>query len=271
MSKKEPKPKKPRKPKKNQVVENKGITGGGTDYNIYILSFNQKFLAVVVGFLIGYAAAYIYFNNSTVGMIVGLIAGYKAISIYQNKLFNDRKKELRLQFRDFLESLSNSYTVGKNAINAFESAYTDMVAEHGKDAYITQEVQLICTAYRNQGIEIKDLLTDFAQRSGIDDILSFSGVFAVSTELGGDVGKAVREARDMINDKVEIELEIQTMVTGQKNQLNILAIMPIVMSLLTRTFESDSTSTAVIAVKISALVLFVLAYWIGTKIVDIKV
>ena len=271
MSAKEPKPKKPKKPKKNQIVENKGITGDGTDYTVYILDSKQKILAVVAGFLIGYIAGYIYFDNETVGLIVGLIAGYKAISIYRNKLFNDRKKELRLQFRDLLESLSNSFTVGRTAIGAFENAYSDMIAEHGTDAYITKEVYLICTAYQN-GIEIKKLLNDFAERSGIDDIRSFAGVFEVSTDLGGNVAKTVRETRDMISDKIEIELEIQTMVTGQKNQLNVLAIMPLVMSLLTRSFSTDGGGgMLVIVVKILALGLFVFAYWMGTKIVDIKV
>ncbi|MDE6087248.1 MAG: hypothetical protein K2G25_02550, partial [Oscillospiraceae bacterium] len=161
MSKKEPKPK---KSKKNQIIENKGITGDGTDYTVYILNFKQKMLAVIAGFLVGYVAGYVYFDNSTVGLIMGLIAGYKAISIYRNKLFNDRKKELRLQFRDLLESLSNSFTVGKTASGAFENAYSDMIAEHGEDAYITKEVYLICTAYKNQGTEIKQLLNDFAER-----------------------------------------------------------------------------------------------------------
>ena len=260
------------KSKKNKVVENKGITGEGTDYNVYILSFKQKMLAVAAGFLIGYAAGYIYFNNSAVGLIVGLIAGYKAISIYRNKLFNDRKKELRLQFRDLLESLSNSFTVGRTASGAFENAYSDMIAEHGEDSYIVKEVYLICTAYKNQGIEIKSLINDFAQRSGIDDVKSFAGVYEVSTDLGGNVAKVIRETRDMISDKIEIELEIQTMVTGQKNQLNILAIMPIVMSLLTRTFNTGGAGGAlVIGVKIFALGLFIFAYYMGTKIVDIKV
>lgn len=181
------------------------------------------------------------------------------------------KKELRLQFRDLLESLSNSFTVGRTASGSFEAAYYDMVSEHGMDAYITKEVQLICMAYKNQGIEIKDLLNDFAQRSSIDDIRSFAGVFEVSTNLGGNVAKVIRETRDMISDKIEIELEIQTMVTGQKNQLNVLAIMPIVMSLLTRSFSDESGGALVIIVKIAALGLFVFAYWMGTKIVDIKV
>ena len=271
MKNKEPKPEKEKKPKKNEIVENKGITGAGTDYTVYILDTKQKLLALATGFLVGYVAAYVYFDNSTVGLIVGLLAGYKAISIYQKKLFNDRKKELRLQFRDLLESLSNSYTVGMTSARAFSAALDDMIAEHGKDSYITQEVALICSAHENQGFEISELLNDFAERSGVDDVRSFAGVFEVSANLAGDIGKVVRETRDMINDKIEIELEIQTMVTGQRNQLNILAVMPIVMALLTRSFESDSVGGAIIAIKLVALGFFVFAYWLGTKIVDIKV
>ena len=75
----------------------------------------------------------------------------------------------------------------------------------------------------------------------------------------------------MIGDKIEIELEIQTMVTGQRSQLNILAIMPIVMALLTRTFSHGETNALTIGVKLVALCMFVLAYWLGTRIVDIKV
>lgn len=267
-AKKAPKPKKEKKPK---VVENKGITGMGTDYTVYILTSRQKILAVIAGFLIGFLAGYIYYESTVIGLIAGLIVGYKAISIYQNKLFNDRKKELRLQFRDLLESLSNSFTVGRTAIGAFQSARVDMLAEHGKDAYITHETELICDAYEKRGIEIRDLLTDFARRSGLDDISSFAGVFQVSTELGGDIAKVIRETRDMISDKLETELEIQTIVTGQKNQLNVLAVMPLVMSLLTRSFGSDSGGMLVIIVKTVALGMFVFAYWLGTRITDIKV
>lgn len=268
MKQKESKPKKEKKPK---IVENHGITGIGTDYTVYVLSMRQKIVAVLAGFIIGFGASYIYFDSKILGIIVGLIAGYKAISIYRNSLFRKRHNELRLQFRDALESLSNSYTVGMTANRAFHSAYSDMVVEHGTDAYITQELQLICSTHDNQGVEIKDMLNDLAIRSGIDDVKSFAGVFDVSTNLGGDIAKVVRETRDMISDKVEIEMEIQTMVTGQKNQLNILAIMPIVMSLLTRSFGSGSAGAMVIVVKLLALALFVFAYWMGTKIVDIKV
>lgn len=260
-----------KKSKKAKIVENKGITGVGTDYTVYILSSREKLLAILVGFLVGYVASYIYFDNTPVSIVVGAVVGYMAISIYQGMLFRKRQKELRLQFRDLLESLSNSYTVGMTANRAFHTAYNDMTIEHGADSYIAREVQLICAAHDNQGIEIKDMLNDFAERSGIDDVRSFAGVFDVSSDLGGDIAKIIRETRDMIGEKIEIEMEIQTMVTGQRNQLNVLAVMPLVMSVVTRFFDQDSGSALVIGVKLAALGLFAFAYWLGTKIVDIKV
>lgn len=269
---------------KYKIVENKGITGMGTDYNVYILSGTKRVTVLMAGFMIGFIASYIYFDNQIVSIIVGALTGVFAIPVYTKKLFNDRKKELRIQFRDLLESLSNSYTVGMTSIRAFHAAYSDMIAEHGENSYITNEVRLICAAHDNRGIEIKDMLNDFAERSGLEDVRSFAGVFQVSSELGGDVAKVIRETRDMIGDKIETELEIQTMVTAQKNQLNVLAVMPIVMSLLTKSFNTDTSGEIVLSngmvltngmivilIKIIAMGLFIFAYWLGTKIVDIKV
>lgn len=262
---------KPKKASKKKKEENHGITGDGTDYTVYTLNAGERLFAVVVGFAIGFAASYVYFDNTAISIVVALIVGYKAISIYRNSLIKKRNRELRLQFRDLLESLSNSYTVGMTASRAFHAAYSDMVVEHGEKAYITTEMALICSAHEKLGIEIKDLLNDFADRSGLDDAKSFAGVFEVSSNLGGDVAKVIRETRDMISDKIEIELEIQTMVTGQKNQLNILAVMPFVIAVLLRMFNIGGSGALVIIVKMVAMVCFIFAYWLGTKIVEIKV
>ncbi len=266
------KEKKPKEKKaKNKIVEDHGITGVGTDYKVYILSMKEKILAMIVGFAVGFGASFIYFNSKALGIIVGIIAALKAPSIFRGMQHKKRLKALRLQFRDLLESLSNSYTVGMTANRAFHEAYADMVSEHGESSYIANEVALICSAHDTQGYEIKDMINDFAARSGLDDVKSFASVFDVSTNLGGDVAKVIRETRDMIGDKIETELEIQTMVTGQKNQLNVLAVMPIVMSFLTKFFGEGTTSIITIIVKIIALAMFVFAYWLGTRIVDIKV
>ncbi len=269
MKKTKEKIKKEKTSRKKKLVENKGITGAGTDYTVYILTFPQKMFAVLCGFVIGFGASYIYYENMILAVIVGLAAAYKAISIYRNMKQDKRSKALRLQFRDMLESLSSAYTVGMTEKRAFEAAYESMKLEHGENSYIAQELELICNAY-NRNLEIRTMLNDFAQRSGLDDVQSFASVFYVSAELGGNIAKVIRETRDIIGDKIETELEIQTMVAGQKNQLNILAVMPLVMSVFTKTFGSAGGALA-ITVKTVALLMFVFAYWLGTRIVDIKV
>ena len=262
---------KPKKQKK-RVRINRGISGVGTDYTVYILNSTEKFYAIVLGFCAGFGAAYIYFNNKILGMIVGVIAAWKGIDVYRKMLFDRRQKDLRLQFRDMLESLSNSYTVGMTASRAFQAAYQDMVTEHGDKSYIVKEIALINSMYENQGVEINEMLIDFGERSGIDDIKSFASVFDVSTQLAGDIAKVVRETRDMIGDKIEIEMEIQTMVSGKKGELKILAVMPLVMSLLTRSFGTGGAPSMLeYIIKFVALGVFVFAYWLGTRIVDIKV
>lgn len=259
------------KPKKKAFVENHGITGMGTDYSVYILSPGQRIMSLTAGLLVGFGVGYLYYNSVIAGAVGAVLAGWKAPSIYQKSLFKRRSDELRVQFRDMLESLSNSMTVGMTASRAFHAAYNDMVTEHGEAAYITKELQLMCNAHDNQGIEIKDMMNDFAARSGLDDARSFAGVFDVSTNLGGDIPKIVRETRDMIGEKIEVEMEIQTLVTGQKSQLNILTVMPLVMTVLMKCINTGADTTLTFVAKTIALGMFIFAYWIGTKMVDIKV
>lgn len=268
--KKEKKQKK-QKNKKEKYVEYHGITGEGTDYHVYHMNAAEIMLAVLVGSGAGFAAAYIYFGNTLLSVITGLIAGWKAISIYRDMLQRKRIKDLTLQFRDMLESLSNSYTVGRNANDAFTDALADMTAEHGENAYITKELRLIRHARDMYGMEISDLVVDLGKRSGIDDINSFASVFAISNYLGGDVGKVIRETRDIISDKIEIQMEIQTMVTSQRNELNIMAVMPFIVVLATNLLVSVPDDILVLGIKIVALAIFVGSYWMGLKIVRIKI
>ena len=259
------------KEKKKQVEKKKRKKGDAIDYSEYEMSFGETLFAIAVGFGVGFGASWLYFGITIISIIVGGICAWRAISIFRNRWKKKRLNVLREQFRDMLESLSNSFTVGKNANAAFRSAYDDMLVEHGPKAYITKELAYINKSHDNMGKEIRELLLDFGDRSGIEDVKNFASVFDVCANLAGDVGRVVRETRDMINDKIEVELEIQTMVTGQKNQLNILAIMPIMMSALMRFMNLGSNGALVVVVKCIALGIFVFAYWIGTRITDIKV
>lgn len=49
----------------------------------------------------------------------------------------------------------------------------------------------------------------------------------------------------MINDKIEIEMEIQTIIAGNKNELNIMMIMPLVILVSIGGLGSDMTAASI--------------------------
>ena len=136
-----------------------------------------------------------------------------------------------------------------------------------------QELQIICAGLGNN-INIEQLLLDFADRSGLDDVMSFANVFEVCNRQGSDLKRIVSDTRDIINDKIEIEMEIETMLSGNKNELNVMMAMPVIVVL---SLSTMGTGTVVpnapvnLIIKLICLGIFGAAYLIGRKIVNIKI
>ena len=122
--------------------------------------------------------------------------------------------------------------------------------------------------------EVYYKLRDMSDRCGIDDINSFAETFAVCNRLGGNLKKVVVDSRDIISDKIEIEMEIQTTVAANKNEINIMCVMPFVIIAMMGTLGQASITANTplnVLVKLIAIFMFVIAYKLGRKITDIKV
>lgn len=67
---------------------------------------------------------------------MGILLILPGIGKYREFLKARRQKALLIQFRDMHESLTASYSTGKNTQGAFEDAYGDMADIYGKKADI---------------------------------------------------------------------------------------------------------------------------------------
>ena len=269
MAKKEKKQKK----QKEEYVELTGFFGDADDYHVYHMTKVDYLLAYAIGFALGVVVIYVFFRSILFSAIVGAVCALKTPSIYRNYKKKKRLKELRLQFKDLMESLTSSYSTGKNTPGAFLDAYEDLKSIYGEQSDIVKEIKIICSGLHNN-FNIEQLLLDFAARSDIDDIASFANVFEVCNRQGSDLKKIVSDTRDIINDKIEIEMEIDTMLAGNKNELYIMMVMPLVIVL---SLNSMGTGTIVantpmnVIIKIVCLGIFGVAFIIGRKITDIKI
>lgn len=257
--------------KKEQTIELFGAFGKSTDYHFYHMSLIEKIVGYIAGFIAGFIVSYIFFDMILLSIIVGIFMGMLGIKIYHGILKKKRAKMLTMQFKDMLESLSTSIGAGKNVINAMEDAKQDMENQYGSYSYIVMELYTIIEGIRN-GIQVEDLLIDFGMRSDNEDIVNFADVFATANRQGGNIKEILYETKSMITQKIDIEMEIQTMLSSNKNELNIMIVLPLIVVTATKSFtNSDGFSITNFIVKLIALVMFIGAYFLGQKLIEIKV
>lgn len=255
--------------KKQREPEKRGIFGDAVDYSVYHMNFREKMVGYLLGAVVGGVVFYVFVVQIIVAIIAAVAAGFMGVKVYGNRLQAKRKEVLLIQFKDLLESLCTSFGSGRNTVDAFHDAYQDLYNQFGEDGYIVRETKIILSGLQNN-YTIEEMLRDFSDRCDLEDIRSFADVFEVTNRLGGNIMHIINETRNIIVDKVNIQLEIQTLISGTKNELNIMIIMPLIVVTQTQGFTDGAGAVGVLA-KLGALVLFVGAYVLGQKMIRIKV
>lgn len=260
--------------RRQREPENTGVFGNATDYSVYHMSMGEGIFGMVAGYVLGFAALQVFFQILPVSLFVSIALMPVGRTAYGRIRKEQRNRALLIQFKDMLEALTTSYDSGKNTVDAFGDAYHDMVTQYGEDAYITKELAIVLQGIHNN-VNIEDMLIDFAKRSGNEDIESFADVFAVSNRAGGNIKNVIGETKTVIADKITIEMEIETLVSGKKNELNIMILLPFIVVTQIQGFQSSSTGSlqaVLISVicRIIALLTFAAAYIIGQKMIKIK-
>ena len=261
------------------------------NYNVYYMKVLEKTLYFLGAFLVGAAVGYLFYGgigkdefgnpttftyicNTVICVIIGIVTGALFLPIRTKQIIKKRKHALRGQFRDMLEALSTSLNAGKNVTGAFSSVYEDLQLQYDEGAYILYELNVILSGIQNN-IDIEDMLYDLGRRSGIEDIEDFANVFKISYRKGGNMKEIIRNTHDILSDKMEIEDEIETMVAGGKNEQMIMIFMPIVLVGMIKCMSSDFaenfvTPSGLMATTV-AIIIFIVAFFVGQKILDIKV
>ena len=258
--------------KKEQYQPIQGLVSEATDYNVYYETKRERLSWFLMGLLAGGGLLYIFYESLIVSLVAGIGCGIAFVPIRRKQVIKKRRQNLTNQFRSFLDSLSTSVGAGKNMYDALESARYDLANQFGDEADIVVETKTIQAGiYSN--IRIEDMLKNFADRSGVEDIRNFADVFATSYGPGANTQEVIRNTAGIIGDKIQIQMELETMVAGQKNEMNIMLVMPVLFIVVMKNMGDGlvdlSSPTGLLSVTV-ALGLFILAYFVGQKITDIK-
>ncbi len=242
------------------------------------MSKGEHFLAYLV-FAVGIAAIlFVYYRIWWLSLIGGLLIAIPQEKNYSKSVTKKRQNKLRLQFNEFLEiiSISISGGSGRSMENAVKDSLRELQMMFNEKADIVREIALIVSDYERAGIPMKDSFMELGMRSEIDDIISFATIYATIEGKTSDFGYIISQTHEIIKDKVEIVMEIETTISGAKSEAYMMLVLPLILIVVITSMGGGlldslfTTLTGRASATFGVICTFA-SYVIATKATDIEV
>lgn len=197
------------------------------DYTVSPSTLFDHIASFFFGFAAGFVVLFIFYKVIPLAVLGGAITGTVYIFVAEQAAIQKRLKKLRVQFYDLLEAMSVAMRAGNPVLKALESAREDLTLIYPGNSDILVELDVIIKKFYN-AIPLSESFADFARRSGLEDVASFASIYATIEGKSSRADEIVRETQQIIADKMEIEMEIDTLMTAAKSEVNIMLFMPLV-------------------------------------------
>jgi len=204
------------------------------DRNIAVPNYKQNssvmidhVVAFAIGFVVGFLVLFIFYKLIVLSFIGGSILAIVNIFVSSHSSIKKRILKLRVQFFDLLEALSVAMRAGNPMLRSLQSAREDLLLIYPQNSDIITELDIIIGRFNN-AVPLSEAFSDLAERSGLEDVASFASIYATIEGKSGRADEIVRETQKIIADKMEIEMEIDTLMTAARSEVNIMLMMPLV-------------------------------------------
>lgn len=215
--------------------------------------------------------SYVFYRSIPVFLIF-LPVGICYPLMIRGDLKQKRLEQLRGQFKDAILSAASCLNAGYSVEHAFAEALKDMDRIYGADSMISEEIRLMIHKTKvNRTFE--EAMLDFAFRSDLEDVRSFSEVFLSARVHGGELMKIIARTAEIIGEKIRIREEILTATASRRLEQKIMSVVPIlIVCYLDLTspgfFSVLYTTMAGRIIMTGCLAVYLGAMYLGKRMVD---
>ncbi len=240
------------------------------------LSRKQYFKLFVPIGLIVFIMSNIFFRSMASAVTLTFLSSGLPYIISKNRK-KQYKKLLNYQFREALRALSTSIKAGSSLRNGLVKTHEDLNRIYLADAKEPILIEFETIVYElDLMLPIEDVLINFKNRAELEDVSDFVNVTLMTNKQGGDLIKVIECVSSIISDRIEIEHEINTLVSGKRSEAKLLTILPIcmvlILSIVSPKYMAPMYESLVgRLLMIFATILLVINYFVGKKIIDIEV
>lgn len=243
-------------------------------YDRYVLSVQEALFYMAEGAGACALVSYTFYRSLALFLVllpIGLCYPWHQ----RQTLMRRRLEQLNQEFKEGAMVLAGALAAGYSVENAFSNSLRELKLLYGEQSLIGREFAYLCEQM-GMNRPVEQVLWEFGQRSGLEDIQNFAEVFSVAKRSGGDLVSILNHTAQVIADKSQVREEIRTMTASKQFEQRIMNLIPFLI-----VFYVDMTSpgffgmmyaTAVGRVIMTVcLAVYGAAYWMAGRILDIHV
>lgn len=230
--------------------------------------------AFMQGSIIILAVSYLFYGTWICAI---LFSPYliRYIKSWEKQTMKKRQQTFRLQFKEAIQALSAGLNVGYSVENALREACRELKGMYRKDEKILRELTYMIRQLQ-MNVTAENALQEFSARTQDEDVQTFVTVFNMAKRSGGDTLEIIRGAVRQIGEKIDVEREVQTVLSAKKMEFRIMTTIPFAMIVYLRISFPELLgvlygNVAGIAIMSVCLVIYLVAYETGKRIVEIEV
>lgn len=215
------------------------------------------------------------FYDSKVLLVATLPLSFVIPFFEKDQFIKKRKEKLLNEFKDFLRVLKTFLEASYSVENAFAMSVRDVMMLHGKESMMVKELKSMVALLKiNKPIDV--VFKKFADKTHMEDIIDFSEVFIISKIHGGNISKIIGNTINVINDKIEVKIEIDTVTASKRFEKKLMNLLPfliiIYMNISSSSFLRPLYTTLEGRLLMTfALVVYFFSVKISKKILEIEV
>jgi len=228
-------------------------------------------LPIVV--IIAFCITFLFFNSILVSSFSSA-ASFFFVRPLKNSSNQRLLKRRENEFMVFIYSLSSAISVGKSFESAFSLSVNELKYE-GSVFLLLPDLEEVCHCF-DMNMSVYDSLSRLSIKYPIESVLNFTKIIELAIIQGGSIEEIIDGTIKMIQEKNDVEKELEVIITQKKFELMVLLSFVPMMIIYLRIISSSFSSTMYDTftgkcIMFICLCLYGISGYFGKKIVDIQV
>lgn len=188
---------------------------------------------------------------------------------------NERNARFLEAFLSGMRSLNSALQAGLSMERAFCEVEKETKLLYGETDLFYKEIKELNHSVA-MNISIETLFVEFANRTGMEDVIQFAEVFSYGKRSGGNWKQIIDATVYRMNEKYEVKKQIEVMIAEKKLEQQVMNVMPLAIIGFLQMFSWEYISILYhsvfgICIMTIALLIYLGALCLSEKLLEIRV